>query len=71
MKVSALEFTWSETRQPKPYESVAASLKVTVCLDDNDDASKVSESVIARTKAKVKAAIAAEINAGKEESTIC
>jgi len=69
MKIAALEFTWSETRQPKPYESVAATLKVTVCLEDGDDASKVSESIIQRTKAKVKTAIAEELL--KRETAIC
>ena len=70
MKITNLEFTWEENRQPQKYESVRASLTVSVVVEEGDDPGKVSEAIITRTKAKVKMALADEIN-HREDVALC
>lgn len=63
MKVTHLEFSWEESRQPAKYEEVRAKLTVSVQVEDGDDVQKVSAAIIQRTKEKVKAALAADLKA--------
>ena len=66
MKITHLEFSWEESRQPAKYEEVRAKLTVSVTIEDGDDVQKVSNAIVAKTKEKVKAALATELK-GKED----
>jgi hypothetical protein len=72
MKINSVTFSWREQRQPQKYESIEAKLEVTVSIEDGEDASKITNAIIARTKDKVKAALAADMKSitAKEPSIL-
>jgi hypothetical protein len=57
MKVTNIVVEWAETIRPADFESKKCGLIVSVQLEDGDDAKAVTNQVLEKVKARVKAAL--------------
>ena len=55
MKITELKLTYGETIRPKDYESRKCEMEVHVQIEETDDVRHVTEAMLARLKARVRA----------------